>query len=107
MEATTNNSRFQKARNYKIYLKDSLISTDKIIYFVDGINKDRRININQLDSYKTSDIEYIPPVVIPEEVIPEIPIIVDNTLQVIVYALSSATGNIQLIRYEDFIRSSN
>ena len=71
---------------------------DKIIYFVDGINKDRRININQLDSYKTSDIEYIPPVVIPEEVIPEIPIIVDNTLQVIVYALSSATGNIQLIR---------
>ena len=71
---------------------------DKIIYFVDGINKDRRININQLDSYKTTDIEYIPPVVIPEEVIPEIPIIVDNTLQVIVYALSSATANIQLIR---------
>ena len=71
---------------------------DKIIYFVDGINKDRRININQLDSYKTSDIEYIPPVVISEEIIPEIPIVVNNTLQVIVYAISSVTGNIQLIK---------
>ncbi len=56
---------------------------DKIVYFVDGINKDRRININQLDSYKTSDIEYIPPVVIPEEIIPEIPIIVVDTIKLV------------------------
>jgi hypothetical protein len=60
---------------------------DKVIYFVDGINKDRRININKLDSYKTSDTASIAS-----------GIIFDDSLRATIYSLSSATGNIQLIR---------
>ena len=60
---------------------------DKVIYFVDGINKDRRININQLDSYKLPDTQSVAS-----------GIIFDDSLRATIYALSSATGNIQLIR---------
>jgi hypothetical protein len=60
---------------------------DKVIYFVDGINKDRRLNINQLDSYKITD---------PQSVASGI--IFDDSLRVTIFALASATGNIQLIR---------
>ena len=60
---------------------------DKVIYFVDGINKDRRININKLDSYKTSDTASVAS-----------GIIFDDSLRATIYSLSSVTGNIQLIR---------
>jgi hypothetical protein len=60
---------------------------DKVIYFVDGINKDRRLNINQLDSYKLPDTQSVAS-----------GIIFDDSLRVTIFALSSATGNIQLIR---------
>lgn len=60
---------------------------DKVIYFVDGVNKDRRININQLDSYK-----------LPTTASVASGIIFDDSLRATIYALSSATGNIQLIR---------
>jgi hypothetical protein len=60
---------------------------DKVIYFVDGINKDRRININQLDSYKIAD---------PQSVASGI--VFDDSLRATIFALSSASGNIQLIR---------
>ena len=60
---------------------------DKVIYFVDGINKDRRININQLDSYK-----------LPTTASVASGIIFDDSLRATIFGLSSATGNIQLIR---------
>lgn len=58
---------------------------DKVIYFVDGINKDRRINLNQLDSYKlptttTSEITF------------------DNNVSAIIYNISTLTGDIKLIK---------
>jgi hypothetical protein len=60
---------------------------DKVIYFVDGVNKDRRININQLDSYKIADTQSVAS-----------GIIFDDSLRATIFALSSASGNIQLIR---------
>lgn len=51
-----NDSNFK--RNYKIYLKDSLISTDKIIYFVDVIKKDL-INY-KLEYIKVFNAKYLP-----------------------------------------------
>jgi len=72
---------------------------DKVIYFVDGVNKDRRVNINQLDSYKLPDIQSVASGIIPNELIPEKPqIITDDTLRATIFALSTASGNIQLIR---------
>jgi len=44
-----------------IYIRGSyrlLNGCDKIIYFVDGINKDRRINLSQLKNYKLSNTEW-------------------------------------------------
>lgn len=58
---------------------------DKVIYFVDGVNKDRRVNFNKLDSYK-------------DPASTASGIIFDDSLKATIYALSSATGNIQLIR---------
>ena len=60
---------------------------DKVIYFVDGVNKDRRININQLDTYK-----------LPTTASVASGIIFDDSLRATIFALSSASGNIQLIR---------
>jgi hypothetical protein len=60
---------------------------DKVIYFVDGVNKDRRVNINQLDSYKIADTQSVAS-----------GIIFDDSLKATIFALSSASGNIQLIR---------
>lgn len=60
---------------------------DKVIYFVDGINKDRRININQLDSYK-----------LPTTASVASGIIFDDSLRATIFGLSSATGTIQLVR---------
>jgi hypothetical protein len=58
---------------------------DKVIYFVDGINKDRRINLNQLDSYK-----------LPTTVTSGI--IFDNNISAIIYNISTLTGDIKIIR---------
>lgn len=60
---------------------------DKVIYFVDGVNKDRRININQLDTYK-----------LPTTASVASGIIFDDSLRATIFATSSASGNIQLIR---------
>jgi len=60
---------------------------DKVIYFVDGVNKDRRVNINQLDSYKIADTQSVAS-----------GIIFDDSLRATIFALSTASGNIQLIR---------
>jgi hypothetical protein len=60
---------------------------DKVIYFVDGINKDRRLNINQLDSYKLPDTQSVAS-----------GIIFDNNVRATIITISSLTGDIQLIR---------
>ena len=91
-EIKVDDTKQEKKLNFK---KDTYIrgvyrllnGCDKVIYFVDGINKDRRININKLDSYKTSDTASVAS-----------GIIFDDSLRATIYALSSATGNIQLIR---------
>ena len=57
---------------------------DKIIYFVDGINKDRRINLNQLDSYK-----------LPTTVTSAILFVVTTA---IIRSTSTLTGDIKIIR---------
>ncbi len=91
-EIKVDDTKQEKKLNFK---KDTYIrgvyrllnGCDKVIYFVDGINKDRRININKLDSYKTSDTASVAS-----------GIIFDDSLRATIYSLSSVTGNIQLIR---------
>lgn len=91
-EIKVDDSKQEKKLNFKknTYIRGVyrlLNGCDKVIYFVDGINKDRRINLNQLNSYK-----------LPTTASVASGIIFDDSLRATVFALSSATGNIQLIR---------
>lgn len=62
-EIKVDDSKQDKKLGFKrdIYIRGSyrlLNGCDEIIYFVDGINKDRRINLNQLKNYKLLNNEW-------------------------------------------------